>query len=483
MTLRAMDRRRVARLARALPGVLALLAGCGDSDKADVAGSLGLARMTDVNPAADIVEVNLVAEAGRMRYLPAGDAEVWGYKDGARAGAVASVPGPLIEANQGDKVIVRFTNNLGEATTIHWHGIRVPNAADGTPSTQKEVAPGGSFVYEFIASDAGTFWYHPHIRGDVQLERGLYGMLVVHGGPEVPVSADRSFVLDDVKLEATGKLSEQTDALDIMLGRQGNVLLVNGQRRGRLDIQRGARERWRFVNAANGRYFNLRLPGHTFTVIGWDGGLVPSPYTAETLLIAPGERYEVLVTLTHKLDGPLAVENIYYDRGHDIPDPGPQALFQVSFTGDAIAPGQLPSTWGSMQAIAVTSTTPAEMIVFREEDSKTPGSEPRFFINDNAFPNVPLISGREGETAIWSVKNDTEMDHPFHLHGMFFQVLDVDGQAPEHSGWKDTVNVPQKKTLRFAVRYGSPGRWMYHCHILEHAERGMMAELILSPPS
>jgi hypothetical protein len=100
--------------------------------------------------------------------------------------------------------------------------------------------------------------------------------------------------------------------------------------------------------------------------------------------------------------------------------------------------------------------------------------------HDKMFPEVPPLEARVDDVEIWSVKNDTEMDHPFHLHGMFFQVLDVEGKAPEHLGWKDTVNIPQKKTLRFAVRYGTAGRWMYHCHILEHAERGMMGELVLA---
>jgi FtsP/CotA-like multicopper oxidase with cupredoxin domain len=461
--------------------IAAVLASCSGSPQEDGPPfDLALSPVTDTNPAPGILEAKLVATETSARLYSAGRATVWAYRDGARGDATARIPGPLIEAHQGDKVIVHFTNALSEGTTIHWHGLRVPNASDGTPSTQVVVPPGGSFDYEFIAQDAGTFWYHPHVRGDVQVEHGLYGMVVVHGGVDVPVDADRAFVLDDVKLTADGQLSPNTDSLDIMLGRQGNVLLVNGTSAGRLTVKKGARERWRFVNAANGRYFNLRLPGHNFRVIGWDGGLVPEPYTTPTLLVAPGERYEVLVDFDGTEPANLTLQTIHYDRGHDVPDPGPKDLFAIAVQGQVDArAGALPSTWGAPVDVAVNEQTPVRNLVLTEEERT---AEPRFFINAAVFPDVPPIVAKEGEVEIWSIRNDAEMDHPFHLHGMFFRVLDVDGQPPEHAGWKDTVNVPQKKTLRFAVRYGTPGKWMFHCHILEHAERGMMGELQLGGP-
>lgn len=460
-----------------------LIAGCGTAPAGESATTGEPATATDLDPAPNVVEVNLVAMRGRVRYLAAGEADVWGYSDGGRAGASVSVPGPTIRAKQGDRVVVRFDNRLDEGTTVHWHGLRVPNLSDGTPSTQKEVAPGERFTYEFVAEDAGTFWYHPHVRADIQVERGLYGMLIVAGGSQIAVDADRAFVLDDVKLDASGPLSDKTEALDIMLGRQGNVLLVNGRRETRLASKVGARERWRFVNSANGRYFNLRMPGHRFKVIAWDGGLVPAPYDTETLLISPGERYEVLVTFLGRSGDTVMLENLHYDRGHDVPDPGPKTLLQVRLQDAATPLAALLAVWGDMPAIATTASTPTRQIVLTEKESTAPEGEPAFLINGRAFPLVPPIEARADAIEIWSVKNDSEMDHPFHLHGMFFQVLDVGGRPPAHAGWKDTVNVPQQQTLRFAVRYGTPGRWMYHCHILEHAERGMMGELVLSEKS
>lgn len=460
--------------------IIALAAVACSGEPATGGEPTAVSPIIDVNPLENVLEINLVAATGTTRYLSAGPADIWGYRDGSKDGSQASVPGPLIVANKGDRVIVHFRNDLPEATTVHWHGLRVPNVADGTPSTQREVAPGEIFNYEFTATDAGTFWYHPHVHADVQLERGLYGMLLVKEKDNIAVSNDRAFVLDDVKLESTGNLSTRVEALDWMLGRQGNTLLVNGKVGSQIEVRSGARERWRFVNAANGRYFNLRLPGQRFTVIGWDGGLLPEPYEADTLLIAPGERYEVLVTPTGPAGTTLALETIHYDRGHAIADPGPRSLLSLRFEAAAPTPPPLPSIWGRTVDLEVPLDAPLRELVLQEEEPKEPGQEPKFFINKQQFPAVPPIDAKEGAIEIWSVKSDTEMDHPFHLHGMFFKVLDVDGVPPAHVGWKDTVNVPQKRTVRFAVRYSTPGTWMYHCHILEHAERGMMGELRLT---
>jgi FtsP/CotA-like multicopper oxidase with cupredoxin domain len=140
-------------------------------------------------------------------------------------------------------------------------------------------------------------------------------------------------------------------------------------------------------------------------------------------------------------------------------------------------PAALPTAWGSPVALEPPPAAPVRDLVLSEDEP--PGMEPIFTINGQKFP--PHMMGRSGDVEIWRVQNDAEMDHPFHLHGMFFRVLDIDGAPPAHSGWKDTVNVPQKKAVRIAVRYGTPGMWMFHCHILEHAERGMMSELMLEP--
>jgi FtsP/CotA-like multicopper oxidase with cupredoxin domain len=449
----------------------------GTSTTASTAG-LELTKLTDTNPDPDVFEAELVASKGTTRYLPDGDADIWGYRDGALSESRPSIPGPLLDVRQGQTVIVHFRNELSEATTIHWHGLRVPNASDGTSSVQAEVAPRGTFDYRFVANDAGTFWYHPHVDSDVQVERGLYGVVIVRGGPKIPVDADRTFVLDDVKLEATGKLSTDTDALDVMLGRQGNVVLANGVSDGHIVAKSGARERWRFVNSANGRYFNLQLRKHRWKVIGWDGGIIPEPYDADTLLIAPGERYEVLVDLPDAEGSQLTLETVHYDRGHDVPDPGPIPVFEIAVDGSVDSRTPSAKSWGPAVDLEVPPDATQRDIKLSEQEKAEDGL-PRFFFNEQAFPDVPAIEARSGDVEVWRIENTTKMDHPFHLHGMFFRVLDVNGSPPEHEGWKDTINVPQEQTVRLAVRYGNAGTWMYHCHIFEHAERGMMAELKL----
>jgi FtsP/CotA-like multicopper oxidase with cupredoxin domain len=425
-------------------------------------------RFVDSNPDPAIVEVELIAEPGTQELLPGKPADVWTFRDAAAERG--AIPGPLLEANLGDRIIVHFTNRLPDATTVHWHGLRVPNAADGTPLAQVMVEPGASYDYDFTARDAGLFWYHPHMEADVQIERGLYAPIVIHGPVEPAVAADRVFVLDDVKLESTGQLSTVTNNLDVMLGRQGNVLLVNGRTAPALEVAAGTRERWRFVNVANGRYMNLDLPGHRFLVIGWDGGPLVTPYEADTILLAPGERYDVLVEPTTD----TALRTLHYDRGHDIPDPGPIELVSIHIGDPGAAPAPLPASWGDVAPLPVDAATPR--LAFVLEEQETGVTEPTFSINGERYPDVTPTAGRTGELAIWELVNLAEMDHPFHLHGMAFQIVDA-----ATLGWKDTVNVPQKTTLRIAVRYEAEGRWMYHCHILEHAERGMMGELAIAP--
>jgi len=150
----------------------------------------------------------------------------------------------------------------------------------------------------------------------------------------------------------------------------------------------------------------------------------------------------------------------------------------VQLGDPASALDPLPATWGTLDPIPVDATTPTQTLVLHE-DGMPP--QTKYSINGQVYPDVTPIDATQDAVAIWSVNDDVGMDHPFHLHGMFFQVLDVDGAPATHAGWKDTVVVPAYKTLRFAVRYGEPGHWMYHCHILEHQEGGMMGVLDVHP--
>jgi len=250
-------------------------------------GPLDGAAFVDLDPDPHVIEVDLEARPAEVEYLPGRKTTVWTYN--------GTVPGPRLEARVGDRVVVNFRNSLPEPTTIHWHGLRVPAEMDGTHAMHSPIPPGGTFRYAFELLDAGTFWYHPHVRSDVQVEKGLHGAIVVHGAGEPAAAAEHTLVLDDVWLREDGSIVEGNPGT-AMLGRQGNVLLVNGRPRPIAGVRAGERQRWHFVNAANARYFRLSVPGQKLTLIGVDGGLLETPREVEELLLTPGERADVLFT-------------------------------------------------------------------------------------------------------------------------------------------------------------------------------------------
>jgi FtsP/CotA-like multicopper oxidase with cupredoxin domain len=428
---------------------------------------LALVPVRDENPDPNIVEVSLEAREGIKTYGTSAPTPVWTY-DG-------SVPGPFIDAKVGDRVIIKFKNSLPEPTTIHWHGIRLPSSMDGTLAMQSPIPPGGTFRYEFVFKDAGLYWYHPHMRSDVQVQKGLHGAIRVRGPNEPQVDQEHVLMLDDVRLKADGTLSEYLDDTAKMMGREGNTLLVNGTADATLPMRPGASVRLRLVNVANGRFFNLRLPGHTWRVIGHDGGLIAKPYDTERLLIAPGERYDVMVLAKGAPSSVVDLVNEPYERGHESGMRPPMTVAHVRFTDEAALDGRvLPDAFPAIAPLPATAqSVPISL------DEGTRDGELVFTINKAVFPDVPPVMVELGGVRILDVKNESEMDHPFHLHGFFFQVLEKNGvaQSLDTMGNKDTMIIPAKTSMKLVSRFDESGHWMYHCHILEHAEGGMMGEI------
>ncbi|MCK6547023.1 multicopper oxidase family protein [Myxococcota bacterium] len=440
---------------------------------------------TDLDPAEDVVEVELEAKVAEIELAEGRRVTMWTY------GGV--LPGPRIEAKVGDTIRVRFTNALPEATTIHWHGLRVANAMDGVHLVQSPIAPGASFTYELVVPDAGTFWYHPHVRSDEQVERGLYGTIVVRGAHEPETTSDQTIVLDDVLVDPSSWQLEGFDAsmMQVMLGRQGNVILANGRAHPVFDVVPGGLHRFRFVNASNARYFRLALPGRSMTLIATDGGLLGAPRTIDELLLVPGERAEVLVA-TSATDGPLTWTGLDYDRGHmtsGFPDL-PLFVTRPAAT-EPVATPAMPTTLGDVPELG--AATVMRELVLREEMMGSSGghgghgsgaaSGLTFSINDETYPDATPLSAVLGTVEEWSIVNDSEMDHPFHLHGFRFQIVEARGAAPAFRAWRDTINIPANETVRIRVPLEDhAGRWMFHCHILEHAERGMAGELEVRAP-
>src|SRR5215471_12832983 len=252
---------------------------------------LKLREAPDLNPDPHIVEVDLDARIAPVEVAPGVRTNAWTYNGG--------IPGPLIRAHVGDRLIVHFTNHLPQPTTVHWHGIRVPIQMDGVPDvSQPAVQTDGNFTYDFVVPDAGLYWYHPHVMSAAQVGFGLYGALLVEDPTEqVGVADETVIVLSDIGINGRGELDspDSGGSTGMAFGREGGYVLVNGKVRPQLVMRSGAPQRWRVVNTAKSRFFQIDLDGQKITRIGGDGGLLARPVTLDALVIAPGERADVIV--------------------------------------------------------------------------------------------------------------------------------------------------------------------------------------------
>ncbi len=456
----------------------AALAACGGETEAegdapgqpsDWDAELRLPEAEDTNPDPDVVELSLTARLTDLELRPGTKTQAWTYNGG--------IPGPLIVAKRGDRVIVHFKNELPDATTVHWHGVRLTNDMDGVPDMPKPaVKPGGSFDYDFTVPDAGLYWYHPHVDSAAQAGNGLYGALLVKDTDEPKGLGDELvIVLSDIAVDDDGTLQPPTGGgvLGALFGREGEVILINGRVRPELVARAGRRQRWRILNAAKSRYFWLDMDGEKFVRIGGDGGLLSAPVEGERLLLAAGERADVLVTPAPEEGQTRTVHWVPFDRGYGTADLRPiEDIFTIRRA--PVAPEKLEPVPDTSAPIDVLDTTGAA-IVNLDLTMEQVGQEIILGINGVPFPNAQPISAAVGETQIWNVRNTMAWGHPFHLHGFFFQMLGEDGAPLEPRERKDTAHIPVDGTLRFAVRYDArPGMWMFHCHILDHADLGMM---------
>ncbi|MEA2404293.1 MAG: hypothetical protein QOE08_940 [Thermoleophilaceae bacterium] len=382
------------------------------------------------------------------------------------------VPGPTIHARAGEELVIRLKNGLPEATVIHWHGLRVPAEMDGTDLVQRPVEPGETFEYRFTPPDAGTYWYHSHANETRQMERGLYGALIVHGENEPQLDAERVLVLDDLTLNKGGQIARFGGFEQRHDGRQGDALLINGRTDTVLDMAAGHVERWRVVNAASARYVRLSIGGAQFQVIGTDGGLLPVAQDATEVLLTPGERVDLAVGPFAEGESP-AIESLPYVRGAGWPGKEDAARFGAVRVGPAApSSARMPFPLRLIEPLVKGPVVPNRRVVLSSKLNTRRGVD--FTIDGERNHMAEPV--KVGELQVWDVVNETHMEHPFHLHGFFFQVLSDGGAEPEMLAWKDTVNVRGESTVRIAwMPDDRPGRWMYHCHILEHHAAGMMA--------
>jgi FtsP/CotA-like multicopper oxidase with cupredoxin domain len=408
-----------------------------------------------------VVKVRLEAKESEWEFVQGRKAHAWSFN--------GQVPGPVIAAAVGDVLEVTLINRLPEPTTIHWHGIRLPAPMDGTEHTQRPVLPGETFVYRFLLPDAGTFWYHPHFDETRQLERGLYGALIVRDGTEPKLDGEHVLVLDDVKLDSNGDITPIGGLVENHDGRQGETLLVNGRSGGSVVMAGGQIESWRIVNASSARYIRLSLSGRPFTLLGTDGGLIGAPISMTELLLTPGDRAHLAVGPFEEGET-IAIESLPYDR-RVVARNKREHLATVFVGADQSSHATVPKALREIDPLIVGEAVPTREVHLGVRPSLRTGV--KFVVNGEAHHRAEPV--RANSLQVWDVVNDTLMDHPFHLHGFFFQVLAVNGKQPAFLSWEDTVNIPPRSRVRIAWNADDRvGEWMYHCHILEHHASGMM---------
>lgn len=437
------------------------------------ADALRLPELPDQDPDPAVFEADLTAKRVPIDYLGGKPTIAWSFE--------GSVPGPLIRVPRGARVIVRFHNQLEVPTTIHWHGVRLDNAMDGVPEhSQPEVPPGGSFTYDFSVPDAGLFWYHPHVASAAQVGFGLYGALLVEDPAEpAELGEELVIVLSDMAVNDDGQLQAPDSGGDLatLFGREGQLILVNGKIKPTLHVRPGTRLRLRVLNAAKSRYFQLALAAHSFLEIGSDGGLLSAPRSVERPVLGPAERADLLLNVARTPGANYPLRWVPFDRGYGSTEFRVEEIIaQISVEGEELVPPALPSI---SRSIAPLPTADAEPISLRLTQSATTGVL-QLGINDvPSWRATPLLA-KVGATQLFTIDNEMDWAHPFHLHGFFFQVLRPDGSPDLPIAWKDTVQVPVKGRVKLVVRYDDrPGMWMFHCHVLDHADAGMMGMIDL----
>lgn len=424
----------------------------------------------------------LTARKTRVQLAPEGypQTEVWSYG--------GTLPGRTIRVKQGERVTRRLVNELDVSTSIHWHGIRIDNAMDGVAGlTQDAVPPGQSFDYDFLAPDAGTYWYHAHTNSMEQVARGLSGPLIVEEADAPDVDADEVLMLDDWLIDPdSGQFYDDFDQPMALshAGRMGNLIGTNGQYQLELPVASGARLRLRLINSANARIFVLRLQGLTGWTVALDGMPLdtPEPVMGE-LILAPAQRVDLIVDVTAPEGEAAALLRLDDDdqwRG--------QIAFPVSGTRSGIErdrPAALPPNPNTAQP-DLTGARILDMVMEggamgRLDTASYEGRDMGFrelmgqgqfwsLAGQVGMSDTPFAALKQGEVVRIKIDNRTVFPHAMHLHGMHFREV----VAGENLGpLRDTILSIPGETTDIVFVADNPGQWLLHCHMLGHAAAGM----------
>lgn len=441
-------------------------------------------------------------------------------------------PGPLIEVTEGATILVRFHNAIDQPSSVHWHGVRLDNRFDGAVGvTQDPVAPGETFQYRVRFPDAGLYWYHPHVREDIQQDLGLYGNMLVRSrepGYFLPAHREEIVMLDDLLLDERGLAPHGAEApTHALMGRHGNVPLVNGEPRYERRVRRGEVVRYFLTNVANARVFNLSFgAGARVKVVGGDIGKFEREEWATNVVIAPAERYIVEVEYAEPGTALLTTRVHALDHMSGSFWPAVDTLGAVTVAA-APADARRDASFGALRDHRDVA---AELAPFRAAFARPVDRTLVLTLRTRGLPapvanmlqginaavdwndGMPMMNwvttgrevtwvlrdrdtGREnmdidwrfrlGEVIKLRIVNDASashaMQHPIHIHGQRFLVLSRDGVPTTNLGWKDTVLIPAGETVDLLVEMSNPGRWMLHCHVAEHLGVGMMGVFTVEP--
>ncbi len=396
----------------------------------------------------------LRAEPVVAQILPKGDGKT------AMLGLNGKTPGPELRIKQGERLEVRFENHIGSDSALHWHGIRIDNAMDGVPGmTQNPVPDGGHFDYSFVAPDAGTFWYHSHSRSWEQVEQGLYGPLIVEESAPPKVDHDVTVVIDDWRLEEDGTLmggfGNRHDFAHA--GRLGNFARAVPSRN---KVRRGDRLRLRLINTATARVFPVIVSGGAGKIIALDGMPLAAPRDINEIVLAPAQRMDLIVDVTEALRFDFPTREDPYELGRiEVEGENPNPI-----TGDILA---LPA------ANVAAPDIPVHDLTLTMQGGAMGGrhtGEDIWALNGHSgLPDTPFARFKRGETARIRLINDTAFPHGMHLHGHHF-FEETEGTLGD---LRDTTLLNRGETRDFLCVFDNPGKWLLHCHMLEHQAAGM----------
>ena len=490
--MKAMRRRKFLGLSLGTTGAV-LLSQCSRGSSQTSAPSPALAQAPIHSSEGGLLRFDLVAEAKRVK-LGNRNANLLTYN--------GQVPGPRLEAQPGDTVQIRFANRLNQPTNLHYHGLHIPPTGTGD-NVFLEISPGESHTYEFQIPQnhpTGTFWYHPHYHGLVaeQLFGGLAGLFVVRGEldeiPEIQAAQEAFLVLKDFALDRSGNIPDPGHMAQ-MTGRIGDLLTANGQFNPSVEVAQGGLLRLRLLNASTSRFFWLSLEEHPFYLIATDGGAIASPVELNDLVLAPGERVEVLIKADHE-PGQFRLLNQPFNPAQGMMGSGRMGGGMMG--GGMVGGPQSRNSTETAATLVYSGTTEALPLpdqLIAVESLPAPQTTRQFILNHGmGMGMVFLINGKAFEhdridTQVllntvedWEIINTGTMTHPFHVHINKFQVISRNGQPAPYAAWKDVVSVSPGESVRIRIPFRDyAGKTVYHCHVLDHEDRGMMGILEMLP--